>query len=461
MAMLRLDEVARRTGGRILQGSPALIFGAYGIDSRLTVPGELFFAIVGRRNGHDFVAAAAGRGAAGAVVSRLAAGSDPSFGLVQVGDSVAALQSLAHSVLADYPVKVVGITGSIGKTTTKEFTAELLSSRLDVLRSRGNFNNQLGLALTLLRLEQRHKAAVLEMGMSAAGEIRTLAAIAPPDVAVITNIHPVHLKFFKGMEEIALAKKEILEGARKGATAVLNGDSPLVMKIAAGWKGAKVTFGLGPACDIRAEDIERRGFKGMRFLLVYGKEKKRIDVPFINDAYVPNLLAAAAVCRTFGLSLEEIRPGMAGLRPFSGRGVLAELGGGVRLYDDSYNSNPRALEAALKSLGALPAARKVAVLADMLELGEDEREFHRQAGAAVVRWGWDVLVAVGPLAAHIAEEAATSGLPAENILAFPDSQAAAGRINEIVRDGDLVLVKGSRGMQTDVIVDKLKTRGKE
>jgi UDP-N-acetylmuramoyl-tripeptide--D-alanyl-D-alanine ligase len=461
MAKLRLDDIARRTGGRILQGSPALVFGAYGIDSRLTVPGELFFAIIGQRDGHDFVSAAAGRGAVGAVVSGPVSLLAPSFGLIQVDDTIAALQALASSVLADHPVKVVGITGSIGKTTTKEFTAELLSSRLDVLKSRGNFNNQLGLALSLLRLEGRHEVAVLEMGMSAAGELRTLAAIAPPDVAVITNIHPVHLQFFKGMEEIALAKKEILDGAREGATAVVNGDSPLVMRIAASWKGPRVTFGLGPACDVRAEDVKRKGFEGLEFLLVYGKEKKPVVFPFINEAYVPDVLAAAAVCRALGLSLEEIRPKIAGLRPFSMRGVLVELEGGVRLYDDSYNSSPRALEAALKSLGALPAGRKVAVLADMLELGEDEREFHRQAGAAVVRWGWDVLVAVGPLAAHIAEEAATSGMPGENILTFPDSPAAAGRINGIVRGGDLVLVKGSRSMRTDVIVDKLKTRGKE
>jgi UDP-N-acetylmuramoyl-tripeptide--D-alanyl-D-alanine ligase len=461
MATLRLDEVARRTGGRVLQGSPALAFRVYGIDSRLTVPGELFFAIVGRRNGHDFVAAAAFQGAAGAVVSRQVALPDPSFGLVKVDDTLAALRSLARSVLADHPVKVVGITGSIGKTTTKEFTAELLSARLNILRSEGNFNNQLGLALSLLRLERCHEAAVLEMGMSASGEIRALTAVAPPDVAVITNIHPVHLKFFKSMEEIATAKKEILDGAKEGATAVLNGDSPLVTKIAVGWKGPKVTFGLGPACDVRAEKVRRKGYEGMEFLLVSGKEKARVDFPFINEAFVPNLLAAAAVCRALGLSVEEIRPGIAGLRPFSMRGILAELSGGVRLYDDSYNSNPRALEAALKSLGALPAGRKVAVLADMLELGEDEREFHRQAGAAVVRWGWDILVAVGPLAAHIAEEAATSGMPRGDILTFPDSRAAAAEINGLVRDGDLVLVKGSRGMRTDIIVDKLRVRGKE
>jgi UDP-N-acetylmuramoyl-tripeptide--D-alanyl-D-alanine ligase len=461
MAALRLAEVAARTGGRVVKGSPDLVFETYGIDSRLTVPGELFFAIAGRRDGHDFVASAAARGAAGAAVSRPVTVAAPGFGLVEVKDTVEALQTLARSVLAGHAAKIVGITGSIGKTTTKEFTAELLSSRLRVLKSQGNFNNHLGLALSLLRLEPEHEAAVLEMGMSCAGEIRTLTKIAPPDVAVITNIHPVHLQFFKGMEEIAWAKKEILDGARPGATAVLNGDSPLIMKIAAAWRGPRVTFGLGAECDVRAEGVRSKGYAGREFLLVYGAEKARVDFPFINESYVPNFLAAAAVCRAFDLSLEAIRPRIAGLKPFAMRGVLVELKGGVRLYDDSYNSNPRALEAALKSLGALPAARKVAILADMLELGEDEREFHRQAGAAVVRWGWDVLVAAGPLAAHIAEEAATAGMPRRNIRTFPDAQAAAEAINRIVRDGDLVLVKGSRGMKMETVVDKLKTRGKE
>jgi UDP-N-acetylmuramoyl-tripeptide--D-alanyl-D-alanine ligase len=461
MAELRLDDIARRVGGRVVQGVPALTFGAYGIDSRLTVPGELFFAVVGRRDGHDYVSAAAGRGAAGAVVSRAVTVPGKDFGLIEVKDTVTALQGLACSVLAASQARVVGITGSIGKTTTKEFAAELLSCRFRVLKSEGNFNNQLGLALSLLRLDPRHEVAVLEMGMSAAGEIRALTAIAPPDVAVITNIHPVHLQFFKGMEEIALAKKEILDGAGKGATAVLNGDSPLVMMVASDWRGRRVTFGLGPACDVRAEDVRGKGYEGLEFLLAYGEEKARVDFPFVNEAFVPNFLAAAAVCRALGVPLEEMRSKIAGLKPLAMRGVLVELGGRVRLYDDSYNSNPRALEAALKSLGALPAARKIAILGDMLELGEDEREFHRQAGAAVARWGWDILVAVGPLAVHIAEEAATAGLPPDNILTFSDSGAASGRINDIVRDGDLVLVKGSRCMRMEIIAGKLKTRGKE
>ncbi|MBM3305416.1 MAG: UDP-N-acetylmuramoyl-tripeptide--D-alanyl-D-alanine ligase [Candidatus Aminicenantes bacterium] len=460
MAAFRLDEVARITGGRLLQGPPSLTFRSYSIDSRTIVPGELFFAVPGRRDGHDFVRDAAGKGAAGAVVSRPLAGPDPGFGLVEARDTVTALQDLARAALLRRPVKIVGITGSVGKTTTKEFTAALLSSRYRVLRSEGNFNNHLGLALSLLRLEPEHEAAVLEMGMSAPGEISALTRIAPPDVAVVTSVGPVHMEFFSSLEGIARAKKEILDGAAAGAVAVLNGDDPLVREMAAGWKGRTVMFGLERSCDVRASDVRRRGYEGSDLTLRYGREEGRVLFPFVNEALVPNLLAAAAVCLAFGLGWQEIAPLIPSLKPFSMRGVLEEAGG-IRLYDDSYNSNPPALEAVLRSLAGLPAGRKVAVLADMLELGEGEQALHRQAGKTAAESGWDVLVAVGPLAALIAEGAAKAGMDAAAIHLFPDSDAAAASIAAIVRPGDLVLVKGSRGMRTEKIIAGLRPRGKE
>lgn len=460
MAAFRLDDVARLTGGRLLQGSPSLVFRSYGIDSRIAVPGELFFAVSAKRDGHDYIRAAAEKGAAGAVVSRPVASPAPGFGLVETADTVAALQDLARAALARRPVKIVGITGSVGKTTAKEFTAALLSRRFRVLRSEGNFNNHLGLALSLLRIEPEHETAVLEMGMSAAGEILALTRIAPPDVAVITNVSPVHTQFFGSLDDVARAKREILDGAAQGAVAVLNGDDPRVLKMAAGWTGRTVTFGLGRNCDVRAEDIRRRGYEGLELTLIYGGQKGRVRFPFVNEALVSNLLAAAAVSLAFGLGLEDIQPAIPALRPLSMRGILEEAGG-IRLYDDSYNSNPRALEAALVSLAGLPAERKVAVLADMLELGEGEKEFHLQAGKSLAGAGWDVLVAVGPLAAEIAEGAAGAGMRESAIHLFPDSDAAAERIMDIVGPGDLVLVKGSRGMRMEKIAAALRTRGKE
>jgi len=461
MATLRLDAIARATGGEILRGAPSLAFSSFDIDSRLIAPGGLFFAVRDKRDGHDFVADAAARGAAGAIVSRPVDVPAPGFALVRAKDTVAALQALAAAILTGQPVKVVGVTGSVGKTTTKEFTAALLARRFRVRKSEGNFNNHLGLALSLLRLEPGDEAAVLEMGMSAAGEIRALTRIAPPDVAVVINISPVHLEFFDGLEAIALAKKEILDGAKPGATAVLNADDPLVERIAEGFPGRKVTFGRGPRADVRAESVEARGYDGFALRLRYGSEQVETPFPFLNEAAVENLLAAAAVSFSLGLPFEEIRPAIAGLEPLAHRGRLVEAGRGVRVYDDAYNSNPRALEAALKSLVALPSARKIAVLADMLELGPASEELHRRAGEVLARAGWDVLVAVGPLAASLAGGAVAAGLGVSAVHRFADAAAAAAAIGGIVRAGDLVLVKGSRGMKAETVVDALASRGRE
>jgi UDP-N-acetylmuramoyl-tripeptide--D-alanyl-D-alanine ligase len=461
MAELSLDEIAARTGGKIMQGDPSARFRVFNIDSRQSRPGELFFAIVAKRNGHDFVRDAFSKGARGAVISAKIGPIDPAFTLVLVPDTVAALQSLAASVLAEHGPKVIGITGSIGKTTTKEFAAALLSPSLNVLKSEGNFNNQLGLALTLLRIERGQQAAVLEMGTSGPGEIRTLTRIAPPDVAVITNINPVHLEFFHTLEAVASAKKEILEGARENATAVLNGDDPLVQEIGNEWKGRRVTFGFSSACDVRAAAIQRSGSAGMSFELRLEGKAKRVLFPFFYEEYLSNLLAAVAVGKVLAIPFEVMADVIPRLSPFPGRGRLVRLARGIQLIDDSYNSSPKALAAALRGLASLPAKRKVAVLADMLELGPAEKDFHRQAGQEVVRNGWDLLVAVGPLARGIAEGAQRAGLAEDRIVLFASSDEAAERIASLLRDGDLVLVKGSHGMKTERVIEKLTAEFKE
>jgi UDP-N-acetylmuramoyl-tripeptide--D-alanyl-D-alanine ligase len=273
MAELHLDELAKRMNGTLVQGDPRRLFKAFAIDSRLTAPGALFFAIKGERDGHDFVADARTRGAAGAVVTR-SEGLDspaPDFGLIRVSDTTQALQDLAAGLLRDYNPRVVAITGSAGKTTTKEFTAALLGRKFRVLKSEGNFNNHLGLALSLLKLEKQHGVAVLEMAMSGAGEIARLTRIAPPDIAVITNISPVHLEFFDGLDAIALAKKEILDGAKKSAKAVLNADDPRVLRIGRTFRGDKILFGFSEACTLRASNITFQGFEnGVVYLNMRG-----------------------------------------------------------------------------------------------------------------------------------------------------------------------------------------------
>lgn len=461
MVELRLDEIAARMNGRVLQGDPGRRFRNFGIDSRLAVPGELFFAICARRDGHDYIPQAAAAGAGGAVTSREVTPPSADFGIIRVDDTVAALEGLAKSALAAQPVKVVGITGSVGKTTTKEFTAGLLKIQFAVLKSEGNFNNNLGLALSLLRLEPAHEVAVLEMGTSGFGEIRALTRVAPPDVAVITNVNPVHLEFLGDIEGVARAKKEILEGTRDAGIAVLNADDPWVRKIGRNWTGRRLGFGFAPGADVRADSLRALGEEGLAFELRCRGDKAEVRSAFFYEEYVYNLLAAVGVCAALDVPFELIVQGLPGLRPLDGRGGLVRLARGVRLINDSYNSNPRALEAALRGLATLPARRRVAVLGDMLELGEREREYHLAAGRRVVESGWQVLIAVGTLAALIAQGAREAGMDGARISIVPTAEEAAALVPGITREGDLVLVKGSRGIHMEKIADRLAAELKE
>ncbi len=461
MVELRLDDIARRMGGLLLQGDSGRLFRSFSLDSRRTASGDLFFAVAAVRDGHDFVNDARLRGAGGAVVSRGVDVPDASFGLVRVPDTVDGLQRLASETLRRQGVRVVGITGSTGKTTTKEFAAELLGGRFRVLKSAGNYNNHLGLALSLLNLEAGHNLAVLEMAMSGADEIRRLTRVAPPDIAVITNVSPVHLAFFKNLEDIASAKAEILEGTKPGGTAVLNGDDPLVRKAAVAWKGGLIRFGLSEGCDVRAEGVRFRGLEGVEFILSCGGARMNVSLPFFAEAFVLNFLAAVGAALALGLSPEDLRPRFGLLRPLPQRGALLRLRGGRAVIDDSYNSNPRALESALRGAALLPAARRVAVLGDMLELGPSEAEFHRAAGRLVAQLDFGLLVTIGPLALHMAEGAVEAGLEPGRVLSFPDAGRAAADLPPLLRRGDLVLVKGSRGVHLEIVVDGLRDGLKE
>ncbi|UCC39179.1 MAG: UDP-N-acetylmuramoyl-tripeptide--D-alanyl-D-alanine ligase [Candidatus Aminicenantes bacterium] len=459
MANLSLSEIAEKMNGKILQGLPSLSFNRFNIDSRLTEPGEMFIALVAKRNGHDFVPEAIQKGALGVVASQKVSIPNNAIGLIEVDDTLLALGELARKVLSEHEVKVIGITGSIGKTSTKEFTSSLLSPKFNVLKSEGNFNNQLGLPLSLLRLKENHQAAVLEMAMSAPGEISQLARIAPPNIAVITNIQPVHLEFFKSMDDIALAKKEILIGAKENGTAVLNGDDALVKKIAEDWKGEKIFFGLSPECDIQAHSIQMMGFKGMSFELKYGQQQEKVHFPFFYESHLFNLLTAAGVAFTLSVPFEDVLEQTRKLKPFARRGTLFHLKRDIVLIDDSYNSNPAALESVLKGLASLPSKRKVAILGDMLELGENEIDFHIQTGKQIAGFGWGILITVGSLSQHMIEGALSSGMKKEQTLSFEDSVRAAEEIWSLLEEGDLVLVKGSRKIKTEKIVEKIRSEG--
>jgi UDP-N-acetylmuramoyl-tripeptide--D-alanyl-D-alanine ligase len=455
MVELRLDTIAAKMEGTIVQGRPSQTFRAFSIDSRLISKGGFFFALHCLRDGHDFLRDAVERGASGAVVSKDISGMDKSVSIIRVPDTFQALQLLARRVLEDFPIKIIGITGSIGKTTTKEFTYELLKKEFHLLKSEGNFNNHLGLPLSLLKLTPSHEIAVLEMGMSHKGEIAALTQIAPPDVAVITNIKPVHLEFFDSIENIAQAKSEILEGTKSEGTAVLNGDDPLIQNIVSRWKGKTIRFGRSESADVRALSIRRNGQNRISFTLGYGKETADLQLPFVYDSHLDNYLAAAAVAYALAVPLSSIAAQTETLRPLKMRGELHRLPKGLHLLDDSYNSSPAALENALHSLAHFPGKRKVAVLGDMLELGPKEHEFHKEAGKAAARNGWDVLVTVGPRSLAMEEGAREGGMKRENILSFENSEDAAARMADFVKEGDLVLVKGSRGMKMEHVVQVL------
>jgi UDP-N-acetylmuramoyl-tripeptide--D-alanyl-D-alanine ligase len=456
---LNLNEIAEKTGGNILQGRPSLSFHTFNIDSRISQPGELFFALIAQRDGHAYVVDAVKNGAAGAVVSQPIILPNPDVALLQVPDTLLALQNLAERVLNTQSVKVVGITGSIGKTTTKELAASLLARSFRVLKSEGNYNNHIGLPLSILKIQNQHEVTVLEMGMSSKGEIIRLTQIAPPDIAVITNIHPVHLEFFNSIEEIAQAKKEILDGMKINGTAVLNGDDPAVQKIAKDWRGTKLLFGLSDGCDIRAENIRRSGYEWMTFDFVYGEKKEETAIPFITKGYLLNFLAAAGVAYALSTPFENILAQTQDLKPFPMRGEIFHLSDNIVVIDDSYNSNPAALESVLKDLAPLDAQRKVAILGDMLELGETQISYHHEAGKQVQRFGWDMLITIGPLSHHMAEGALETGMDKDQIVSFENADQASEFVISLLEPGDLVLVKGSRGIRTDKIVESLKKRG--
>jgi UDP-N-acetylmuramoyl-tripeptide--D-alanyl-D-alanine ligase len=453
---LTLSDVRDSTRGTLAAGATDTAFAGVSIDSRTIAAGQLFVAVTGPRfDGHDFLASAAARGATGALVHRDVA-APSGMAVVRVADTTRALADLARSVRAHTRVPVVAITGSAGKTTTKEMTAALLGTRGPVLKTEGNLNNQYGLPLTLLRLAPGHVAAVLELGMSAAGELRDLTAIARPDVAIITMVAAVHLEFFASVDAIADAKAEILEGLGDSGVAVLNHDDERVRRIGerGGFKGRVLWFGRDRACHASAENW-RGTVHGMRFDMRLGGEVHDVALPLPGPHYMMNFLAAAAAAHHLGVAPGAIAEAATHLTPARHRGEVVRLGQGVTLVDDCYNSNPTAVESAVVALGMSAQGRRVAFLGDMLELGPQAPQLHRETGRAVAA-KLDALVSVGPLADELLSGAADGGLAERH--AFADADGAAAAAGDLVRPGDAVLVKGSRGIHMEKVVDALVAR---
>ncbi|HXT23612.1 MAG TPA: UDP-N-acetylmuramoyl-tripeptide--D-alanyl-D-alanine ligase [Candidatus Eisenbacteria bacterium] len=435
------------------------------IDSRTVRAGELFVAIHGpRHDGHDHVAAALGAGAVAALVAAEKVGGYADAiraKCIVVGDTFVALKQLARAVRELWGGKIAGITGSVGKTTTKEILAALLGARFRVLKSEGNFNNEYGLPLTLFRLEETHQAAVLEMGMSRREELSRLAEIAQPDVGVVTRVSPAHLEFFASVDEIALAKRELIEGLNgKGSTAVLNADDARVAAFGSHAPGRVLTYGIENRAFFMAENIEDRGALGTTFDYVSPEGRVRLELALPGRHVIANALASLAAASVWGIGIEEARTVLPGLRPPAMRGELLRFSDGAALINDSYNSSPAALEAMTSLLAATPGfKRRILAAGEMRELGATSAELHRAAGRFAAETGViDWVIGVAGDAAQLIEGAVGAGIPSEHAKFFVSSQEAASFLERFLRAGDLLLVKGSRGVKMERVVEALLTK---
>jgi UDP-N-acetylmuramoyl-tripeptide--D-alanyl-D-alanine ligase len=461
---LTAREVTLAVGGRLLNGAPDAVAGGVSIDTRTLRPGDLYVAIRGDRlDGHEFVAEALEKGACGAVVSRPVLTPRDTLGprwLIAVADTTAALQAVARWVRRRSRAHVVAITGSAGKTTTKELTAAFLGLRHEVLRSSGNLNNHIGLPLSLIGLRHGAEVAVVELGMNHAGEISRLVAIAEPDTRVWTNVAEVHTEFFATLDAVADAKAEILERATAETVLVANADDPLVAARAAGFGGRTAWFSSAgrAGAQVSASEIEDLGLDGMRAAVRTAAGAIEWRVPLLGRGNLMNSLAALAVGLEFGVPLPEMARLAASHRPAAHRGEVVALPGGVTVVDDAYNSNPRALRGVLSVLAAETRfERRVAVIGEMLELGPASPAMHEECGRAAAAAGLGALIAVGgEPALALTRGALAGGMPASAVHYVPTSDEAADMAARMVRRGDVVLVKGSRGIRTERVVERLK-----
>jgi UDP-N-acetylmuramoyl-tripeptide--D-alanyl-D-alanine ligase len=475
-ALIAADPVDRREDG-------ATLVGGYSIDSRTIASGEIFFAVRGERlDGHDYVAQALEKGAIAAVVERGELRRFPDRSrLLAVTETLEALHALAAAVRQLWGKPLIAITGSAGKTTTKEILARLLATRYRLLKSEGNFNNHFGLPLQLLRLEPEHDLAVLELGMSHLGEIAALAALARPNVGVVTNVAPVHLGFFKSVAEIAQAKKELVDALPADGIAVLNADDEYVSQFGRDFTGRVITFGLNNSADVRADAVVERGTAGSEFEIVADGERLRASLPLIGAHNVLNAMAAVAVARCFGIQLSVATGELANLAAVEKRGEVFEIGGAT-VVNDCYNSNPRALDSMVAALAAIapgPGGRRIVVAGEMLELGQAGEDLHRRCGQYMAQRGVDLVLGVRGLARCLVEGAragqdpnAVPGMTDGPQTSVPRAATSAGTRAEFVetpeqagewllshvRPGDVVLLKASRGVHLERALELWRAR---
>lgn len=448
----RIVEFLQATG----KYDPKAIAQAYSIDSRTIQAGDLFFAVKGERlDGHDYVDHALQHGAAAAVVRKDAVERYASrTNLLIVEDTLLALQALAVAMRRLWGKPVIGITGSMGKTTTKDATAHLLSVRYKVHKSVGNFNNHFGLPLGLLKLQPEHEVAVIEMGMNHAGEIAALARIAQPDIGVVTCVAPVHLEFFDSIAGIARAKYELIESLPHHGTAILNADDDYVCQFGRDYKGKVVRYGTKPHADVRAENIAMLGATGSRFDVVVGKMRQTATSPLLGRHNILNVLGALSAALERGVPFEQVVKAISTLEAGDKRGQVLQLGN-IAVINDCYNSSPKALMAAVDSLMDVPAKRHIVVAGEMLELGSSSEQLHQECGRYIASKKVDLLLGVRGLAAGMVKEASKWGAET-GFVETPDE--AGNYLARETRDGDMVLLKASRGVKLERALERWKEK---
>jgi len=452
-----LDDIARATGATVFDGAGGTRLAAIGIDSRRLPAGSLFVAIPGAHfDGHDFLGDAMVSGAKAALVRRGAA--VPS-GLIrlEVEDTVKALGDIASWWRARFDIPCVAITGSNGKSTTKEMVSAIVETLGPVLKTEGNFNNLIGLPLTVFRWDEEHSCAILEMGMNAPGEIKRLAEIARPDVGLITNVTAAHLEKLHTVEAVARAKGELFEAMGRKSTAVVNAEDRWVSEMATLHAGEKVFFGMRNDCDVKFLHMETTGLDGMDLALAIRDKEHRVRLPVPGAHNVMNALAAVAVGVALGIDGEEAVGKLSEFHPMSMRFERVQLANGVRVVNDSYNANPESMRAAFRTVGAAKrSGRFIAALGDMLELGEQSGNLHRKVGEDAVALGVNELFVVGDFAEELASGAEAAGLADSSIHLCEDADQLCRAVEEEIKSGDVLLVKGSRGMRMERLVDYLK-----
>jgi UDP-N-acetylmuramoyl-tripeptide--D-alanyl-D-alanine ligase len=460
--ILTLEEVLKATKGSLIQGGASTLFQGVSTDSRTVAEGDLFIALRGPRfDGHHYALEALGKKAEGVLIEEDKVGDfrwngNRSKAVIAVKDTLSALGDIARDWRRKQGIPVVALTGSNGKTTTKEMIAACLETAFPVLKTKGNLNNLIGVPLTLLTLTEKERVVVLEMGMNVPGEIRRLTEIAEPDVGLITNIQMVHLEGLGSLERLKEEKGELFRKMRRDGTILVNQDDPRVIDLATHYPGQKITFGMTQAADVMAKEIRLKGVEGTSFTLILEGDAREIHLPLLGRHFVPNALSAVAIACLFGVDVKQIKGALENFKPFPMRMEVVPLQGGTTLINDAYNANPYSTALALETLAeAKGKGRAIAVLGDMLELGSFTKDAHEQIGKKVRELSIDFLLALGEEASTVVQSAIRHGFPMKSARTVENHSEAISLLREMIQDGDWILVKGSRRMAMEKIVEGL------